>query len=401
MIRSLAFTASAAALLASGAAFQTKEDASDPALLAKAVDAFTTKADERLGGLDTKAQEADARLTEIEQKMARRGVGGADAPQTAGSLVTAAEEFKQVGSNWRGRARIEVKATTLTTLTTDAAGSAGGAVVVDRQAGVITPARRKLRVRSLFMPGKTKGGGIEWPQVVGRTNGAATQAEGATKGQSDLQIELKTWPVRTIAHFMIASKQLLDDAPALESLIDGELRYGLADVEDHQLLTGGGTGTDLSGVYTTATAFSAPFEAQFNATMIDVLLQAIAQCDAADYETDGIVLNPLDWRVIQSLKDDEGRYLSAGPFSAEQIDRLWQMNVATTKAMAQDKFLVGAFRQGAQIFDREEATVEISTEDSDNFRRNLVTLRGEERLAFVVKHEDAFIKGDFSEALAL
>ena len=68
--------------------------------------------------------------------------------------------------------------------------------------------------------------------------------------------------------------------------------------------------------------------------------------------------------------------------------------------MTVDKFLTGAFQLGAQIFDREDANVEISTEDSDNFRKNLVTIRAEERLALAVYRPEAFVKGDFSDALA-
>jgi len=68
--------------------------------------------------------------------------------------------------------------------------------------------------------------------------------------------------------------------------------------------------------------------------------------------------------------------------------------------MTVDKFLTGAFKMGAQIFDREDANVEVSTEDSDNFRKNLVTIRAEERLGLAVYRPEAFIKGDFSDALA-
>ena len=64
--------------------------------------------------------------------------------------------------------------------------------------------------------------------------------------------------------------------------------------------------------------------------------------------------------------------------------------------MTVDKFLTGAFQLGAQIFDREDANVEISTEDSDNFRKNLVTVRAEERLALAVYRPEAFVKGDFT-----
>jgi len=182
-------------------------------------------------------------------------------------------------------------------------------------------------------------------------------------------------------------------------VIDSELIYGVKYVEGRQLLNGGGTGSDLLGVYTGATAFSAPFDVE-RINMIDVLLQAIGQLEAADYEADGVVLNPLDWRTFQSTKDLDGRYLGSGPFG-DLAQKLWQLPIVATPAMARDKFLVGAYQVGAQIFDREDATVEISTDDSDNFRKNLVTLRGEERLAFVVRHAAAFIKGDFSDALSL
>jgi HK97 family phage major capsid protein len=69
--------------------------------------------------------------------------------------------------------------------------------------------------------------------------------------------------------------------------------------------------------------------------------------------------------------------------------------------MTVDRFLTGAFNLGAQIFDREDANVEISTEDSDNFRKNLVTIRAEERLALAVYRPESFVKGTFATALSL
>ena len=62
--------------------------------------------------------------------------------------------------------------------------------------------------------------------------------------------------------------------------------------------------------------------------------------------------------------------------------------------------MVGCFTRGATLYDRMEARVEISTEDSDNFRRNKVTILAEERLALAVKNTLAFTKGDFSDAIA-
>ncbi|HEY8335300.1 MAG TPA: phage major capsid protein [Tardiphaga sp.] len=365
----------------------------DPAAIVQKFDAAHAEVTAALTQGAEKLGQFGARLLDIEQKMARRGGGGGgESVATWGSQFTASEDFKRLNSNERGRARVHIRS--VSSLTSDGA-SGGSLVAPDRQSSPILLPRRRVAIRDLVSPGQTNSNSVEWPIQTGRQNMAATVAETALKPQSDMGFDLVPWPVRTIAHWMLASKQLMDDAPAMQSLIDGELRYGLGQVEEAQLLNGPGTGTDILGLYTGATAFAEQFSVD-SPTMIDVLLQAIAQVEDADYEADGIVLNPLDWRVMQSIKDSMGRYMGTGPF-ADQVAKLWQLPIATTKAMPRDKFMVGSFKQGAQIFDRQEATVEVSSEDSDNFRKNLITIRAEQRLAFVVKHPDAFVKGDFSD----
>lgn len=345
-------------------------------------------------------QSLNGRLTEIEQKMVRGGGGEHIGPaESWGQQVARSKQAKGLNSAWRSTARISVKAT-LTSSTLAAPGSAGALLVADRQPGMIGMAQRALRVRSLFAPGVTAANAFEWPQQTLRDNQAAAQVEGALKGQSDYQFELKQRPVRTLAHFVVASKQVLDDVPGLQSVIDAELIFGVKDIEDQQLLNGGGTGADLLGVMVGAAHYVAAFALPALKTQIDVLLAAIAQVEALAYLADGIVLNPLDWRLIHTLKNTQGDYIGGGPFTTEQIARLWALPVATTASMASGSFLVGAFQQGAQIFDRQEVVVEVSTEDGDNFRKNLVTIRAEERLALVIKHPDAFVKGTFAAALA-
>ena len=349
-----------------------------------------------------KDAELAARMLEIEQKMVRRGSGQSDfsAFESWGTQVS--RKALEVGLNSRmdnTKVRFDVKAATITGLTTDADGSAGDLIAPDIRTDVRTLARRALRIRSLFAPGKTTSNAIWWPKQTRYNNNAAAVPEGTLKPQSDLGYDNETWTVKTIAHWVLASKQILDDVSVLASLIDSDLRYGLDFVEDNQLLNGGG-GADLVGVYTNANAFAAPFAAAPNPTEIDVLLQAIAQVDDLDdrFAADGIVINPLDWRKMQSLKDDVGRYLGGGPFG-DLVQRLWQLPIIPSKAMTARKFLVGSFKAGGQIFDREDATVEASREDSDNWRKNLVTILAEKRLAFVIK-SNLFVKGDFDTELS-
>ena len=126
----------------------------------------------------------------------------------------------------------------ITSLTTDAAGSAGALVVEHRVPGIVAAPNRQLTIRDLLMPGTTDSNAITYVREKGFTNNAGPQAsEGAKKAQSDLQFEEVTTSVKTIAHFVKASRQILDDASMLQSYINGRLTYGLKLKEDLQLLT--------------------------------------------------------------------------------------------------------------------------------------------------------------------
>lgn len=353
-------------------------------------------ADEALVGMN----EAKARLDELEQKIARKGADDEARPRSIGEQVLAADEMKAFLASRasRGRASVEVKAI-ITSLTTDAMGSAGDLIVPDRLPGILAPGQRRLTVRDLLTPGRTSSTSVQYVKETGFTNAAATVSEttGALKPQSDIKFDIATSSVTTIAHWVLATRQILDDAPMLQSYIDGRLRYGLALVEENQLLNGGGTGTDLNGIYTQATAFTAPITIPAPVTRIDVLRLAVLKSALAELPTTGAVLHPADWASIELLKETTGAYLIGNPQGA-LAPTLWSLPIVATQAISQGNFLTGAFRLGAQIFDRWDARVEVSTEDDQNFRKNLVTILAEERLALAVYRPEAFVKGAFAAA---
>jgi HK97 family phage major capsid protein len=241
------------------------------------------------------------------------------------------------------------------------------------------------------MPGRTTSNLIQYVRESGFTNAAATVSEGDAKPESTMTFELQQSPVVTIAHWVKASKQILDDFAQLQSYIDGRLRYGLQLVEENQLLKGSGVGNNLDGIYTQATAYSAPFAPSGAFTKIDVIRLMLLQAELAEYPATGIVLHPSDWAAIELTKDSQRQYLFANP-QAVATPMLWGRRVVATQAMTVDTALVGAFSLGAQIFDREDANVVISTENQDDFIRNMVTIRAEERLALAVYRPAAFVK---------
>jgi HK97 family phage major capsid protein len=348
-----------------------------------------------------KHNELSARFTDMEQKMARKGDDRPERQKSFGEQVAESEELKSfIANGGKGRVNIGVKAI-ISALTTDANGSAGDLIVPQRQDGIITPAQRRMTIRDLLTPGRTTSNAIQYVKETGFTNNAATVSEtsGAAKPQSEIKFDIMTTAVTTIAHWVLATKQILDDVPQLQSYIDGRLRYGLQYVEEGQLLNGGGTGTDLNGIYTQATAFSAPITLPTPVTKIDIIRLAMLQAVLAELPATGVVMHPTDWATIELVKDTTGRHIIGNPGGGQVGSSLWRLPVVETPAMTVDKYLVGAFKLGAQIFDREDANVEISTEDSDNFRKNLVTIRAEERLALAVYRPEAFIKGDFSDSI--
>lgn len=337
----------------------------------------------------TKQSEFQAQLAELEQKAARRVTEAAAGLKSMGFQVIENDAFKKAVADGEvrrkgGRHSIQVKAIT------SASNSAGQGVVPDYRPGVLTLPDRRLTIRDLVSPGRTNSNLVNYLKETGFTNAAAPVAEGARKPESDIDYALTPAPVKKLAHFIKASTEILDDFPALQSQIDARLMYGLKLVEENQLLKGSGAGNNLNGIYTQATAYAAPI-AVTSPTIIDTLRLMLLQAELAEFPSDGIVLHPSDWALIELLKDTTGRYLIGNP-QGNLSPTLWGRPVVATQAMTQDTALVGAFKMGAQIFDREEANIVIATENEDDFVNNLITVLIEERLALAVYRPESFIK---------
>lgn len=348
----------------------------------------------------TGMNELKALLTDLEQKAARRGPDAVEV-KSVGDQFIDSEQYKAAFTNGARQGQsvgLEVK--TITSLSTNADGSAGAFVRAERvQSPQLLLPNRQLRVRDLIASGTTASSSIEYVQESGFTNNAGMVAEGTLKPQSDLKFTLKNAPVRKIAHWFLASAEILSDAPALKSIIDARLNYGVAFVEDVQLLKGDGTGQNLLGVVPQATPYAVPAGVTGYAapSQIDKLRIGQLQVALALYPCDGQVLHPIDWAIIEMQKDGQGRYLIGNP-QGTLSPTLWGLPVVTTMAQTVGRFTMGAWKTAAQLFDREQSGVLVSTEDGDNFRRNMVTILGEERLAMTVYRPEAFVDGAFANA---
>ena len=234
------------------------------------------------------------------------------------------------------------------------------------------------QIRTLFTQGTTGASAIEFvqEQVAMADIQAAVQAtEGALKKQSKLDFVLQTVPVVTIAHWINASRQVLDDQAQLESYIGSRLMYGLAVEEDNQLMNGSGANGEINGLVNNAYDAVEPA-----ANDLDAVLLAIAEIAIGGGACDGVLMNPMDYAQLSINKTTTGEYLLMNPTSGA-MPSLFGLKVVVSAACARGVMYVGAFKQAATLFDRQQSNIEMSRENVDNFVRNMVTILAEQRLA--------------------
>ncbi|OJH43966.1 phage major capsid protein [Paracoccus sp. SM22M-07] len=344
--------------------------------------------------------ELKGQVGELAQKLARAPGGDPDQARSLGQRFVEDDGFKSWadGRPRQGKSDMAVKAT-ITTATTDAAGSVGAATERTRLPGIQELPRQRLVVRDLITQGRIDNAALEYIRETGFTNNAAPVAEGAKKPGSDVKMDLVSTSARVIAHWMKVSKQALSDVSQLRSHIDNRLLYGLALVEERQILHGDGTGQNLHGIVPQASGYAVPAGLPAaGLSVIDTLRIAALQAVLAEYPATGHVLNPIDWAAIELTKDEIGRHIIGQP-QGNAPASLWRLPVVETQAIAQGKFLTGAFQMGAEVFDLWDSRIEVGFEN-DDFTRNLVTILAEERIALAVYRPEAFIYGDLAPAAA-
>lgn len=333
-------------------------------------------------------------LEAVEQKMAARVDDDQKSAKTWGEQFTANEryvDFKKKGCAKEDRFTVELKQVTTA--------AAGGLIRTRREDDVVSLARERRVLRDLLRTIPTSESAIEYAVQETRVNNAAPVAEGAAKPYSDYTWGKRTVNAKVLAHLAKLTMQAMADAPRLVGEIDAEMRYGLGMLEERQFLYGNNTGEQLHGIVPQATAFVKPVGfTDPKATRIDVLRLAMLQGALALYPADGIALNITDWALIELTKDDNGQYLFSDP-QGNVSARMWGLPVVPTPAMNVGEFLVGNWQMGAVVYDRMTVDVRIATENTDDFEKNLATMRAEERVAIAVKRPLCFTKGAFAAAV--
>ena len=346
---------------------------------------------------------------EVKANAPKFGVDGQEF-KSIGQLFVESDVFSEMKANNRGSNNpFTLEKKDITSL----AASAGALIRPDRDSRVFQNPNRPIRIRDLIPTVPTASNAVEFMRENVFTNSAGPQGtvtglgggEFVAKNKSEITYSLVTKPVRTIAHWMAASRQVLSDAPMLQSLIDNRLSYGLDLESDDQLLLGDGTGQNLDGILVDAAINNAgqlpsgTAAADVPAAMIDHIRKAIRIEQTNEYyNMTGLLLNPTDWEILETAKATDGHYLMVSMPTGRAAESVWRIPVVVTNAMPADTFLIGDFNMGAVIYDREDVSVRVSESHSDYFVKNGVAILAEERYTLAIPLPKAFCKGLFTVA---
>jgi HK97 family phage major capsid protein len=336
----------------------------------------------------SKLAEHSARLLAVEQ-LASRGTGGGEGfgEKSLGNRIIESENFAQFQKGSQSSGAIPV-GSLLSKATTILSGTwSSGPQFLPR---VAAPPQPALRLRDLLPAAPTTSNLIEWPQETARSGAPGYQYPEATdKQQRDFTYALQSAAVATIAFWIACSKQLSDDSAAFSAYIDARLLYLLESKVESELLFGDAGSGHLKGLCTAASlpTYSAPSD------LIDAIAKGAEQLAAAGVEATGAVCNASNiWNARQIKAAGSGNFLIGSPLDPFPPS-LWNIPISLSPAMPAGKYLLGDFRTGAMIFDREQSSVTLSREQDRFFVQNLIALLAETRLALAIFAPTSFLYG--------
>lgn len=357
---------------------------------AKETGKVSTELKAEMDKLGTQQRELADRLVSLEQK-------GIIVPDTKidtswGAQLVKSDRYQAFAAGQAQKVRVEVK----NTLT-----GSDPNVAPDRKPEIVPGATQPLVLESLYGHVPTSSNAIEFTKEASFTNSAAEAAEGSAKAESALTWSLVNMPISTVAHWIKISRQLAADNRALAAYVNNRMVYGVNRRVETQLGAGDGVAPNISGILDTGN-FTAHGYADANlGTVLKkfvLVRKVIADLWAAGYPATAILLNPADWATMEiDLLTSTSNAVRVGVNAAGQ-QTLFGVPVVQSVGITADSFAVGNFAMHGTIYDREGVVVELSDSDSDNFTKNLVTVRAERRLALATEIPAAVRAGDLTPA---
>lgn len=347
--------------------------------------------------------------------------GRKNGKSTLGNSFVESKEFKDMlasvpGGRFGEKSRVQSAPYGVKDLLTGTDRDASaGALLVPQHLGLLDPYyQRPLTLRAMVTNGTTATDTIDFVRLVSVTNNAApvpeastaaaigsgssghevTDAQGGVKPQGAMVFEKDSTTVKTIAQWIPATKRALSDASQVRTLIDAFLLYSLEEELEDQIAGGDGTGENLLGLSHTS-GVQTQDAATGGQDVFDItrIARRKVRIGGRSIPT-AYAMNPVDWEAIELMRNTQGIFYGAGPFQMS-VPRLWGLPVIESEAIPAGTGYVADWSK-AVLWDREQASIQVTDSHEDFFVRNLVAILAELRVGFAILRPPAFVKIDLS-----
>ncbi len=203
-------------------------------------------------------------------------------------------------------------------------------------------------------------GVVEWVVISGDPK-AQVVAEGLAKPEAALTFTPVSSPLDTLAHWIQITRQALEDATYIRSVIEGKLRRGvtLAIVDQ------------IQAAITAATLPTATVPV--GGELIEAIRGGIGTVQSNGYNPNAVLLNPADWAALDIA-------VMGGTLNGPTVGtNFWGLTPIASTLQPAGTALVGDFKSGVTWFDRNVSSVFISDSHADLFIRNTLVILAETR----------------------
>jgi hypothetical protein len=369
--------------------------------------------DEEKEALKENVKAAEAKLDELRKENIKFGLEIKSIHEKGGKFVAeATTAFKELSENMdkikeiaKGRTtdEVEIKALTLRS----AVQGDEGAVDLNTvgQYGRVTLSMWDLFPK-ITLPNGTNQGQIryyDWDEA-STVEAAEMVAEGAAYPESTAKWQKYTIDLKKIGDTLPVTEEFFEDEALFAAEIRMFLMRNVEDIMDYQIARGAGTGENLTGLQTTATAFTPAAVAHYDTPNIFDLLCAmkeqVTKTRGSKYRPNFVAMNKTTMNKMFGEKDGDKNYLKH-PLLAPNMSSFDGMTFVEANILENDVIIIGDNRYGV-IYHKPGITLSRGYSGTQ-FVEDEITLKVRKRCLFLIRNVDAssFIKvTDIDAALA-
>lgn len=220
-------------------------------------------------------------------------------------------------------------------------------------------------------------------------SGAGSTQEGSAKTEVTAEFERYSAIVEKITAWLPVTDEIISDAPTLRGYIDTRLAYMLMVREEQQILAGNGTSPQIQGLKTLS---GVQTHSAVAGDMPGTLAGAIGKVENVDADADAVILNPIDaWTAIGKRHANSFDNSGSGNAPNAVSGITWGLPSVRTRSVTSGQGWVGAFGTASTLFDRQQTTIKVGDQHSDNFVKNILVILAEKRIAVAWHKPSAFV----------